>query len=253
MISLRRSTQYIIVIMVFGISVFIGLQRSQLLKQTKTTYDTKAAMEAFEKESNIKKIKMTYSVDLKSDIDKQIAEIIQVDDINIKFSESKGYLYTVVFEFPNARSKEIMPKLRQMPGLSGENLYLNKTSDYDINIAEHLKNNQFLIDKTKEEITKSRSSYTDKLKESKDLLKIIQTEIDSLNNQQEILKHNKEYDLLFLTVIKNIKSSSMKTSVKNFVLTTITFLAIFIVGLILFYFIMILLTKLMVLMGIKTA
>ena len=252
MIRLSRRTQYFIVFLIFGISVGIGLKKSNLMKQTTVSLDTSNANKIFKEEKNFKKVQMVYNTNKESDIIPQIEKILNNENITVKFSEMKGNYYTKIFEFPNAVYNDISNKLRQIKGLSQENFQANENAEFDINIDEHLKNNKFLIEKTKEDISKRRTRSTEKLNDSNRLLKKLQTEIDSLNDIRKRQKRNKDYTLVFLTVIQNDKTTSVSYKMKVFVKVTFISLLLFILGLILFYLFIILITKLMVVMGIKT-
>ncbi|OQX71969.1 MAG: hypothetical protein B6D62_00780, partial [Candidatus Cloacimonas sp. 4484_275] len=128
--------------------------------------------------------------------------------------------------------------------MTEEKVQLNEEAQFDINIEEHLKNNKFLIEKTKEDISKRRTRSTEKLNDSNRLLKKLQMEIDSLNYVKVLQKHNKDYTLIFLTVIQNDKTTTFAYKMKVFVKTTFISLFLFILGFILFYLFIILLTKL---------
>ena len=252
MIRLSKRTQYLIVFLIFGISVGIGLKKSNLMKQTTVSLDTSKANKIFKEEKNMKKVQIVYNTNKDKDIIPQIDKILNDENVIVKFSEMKGNYYTKIFEFPNAVYNDISSKLRQIKGLSQENVETNENAEFDINIDEHLKNNRFLIEKTKEDISKRRTRSTEKLNDSNRLLKKLQMEIDSLNYIRVLQKHNKDYTLVFLTVIQNDKTTSVSYKMKVFVQVTFISLLLFILGLILFYLFILLITKLMVVLGIRT-
>lgn len=252
MVRLSKRTQYFIVFLIFVVSVGIGLKKSNLMKQTKISLDTSKATKIFKEEKNMKKVQLIYNTDKESNLVQKIDSLLNDKNVFVKFSELKGNYYTKIFELPNSYYNNMISKLRQVEGLTEEKVQLNEEAQFDINIEEHLKNNKFLIEKTKEDISKRRTRSTEKLNDSNRLLKKLQMEIDSLNYVKVLQKHNKDYTLIFLTVIQNDKTTTFAYKMKVFVKTTFISLFLFILGFILFYLFIILLTKLMVLLGIRT-
>ena len=254
MFRLRRDTKYIVIIGIIVISVYLGLKRSNIKNvfiQSKVIMDTSVAQKMFESSSNIKKIKMTYNVKDLADINSLLVGFLEYEDTSAKYSDSKSSYHLLVFEFHNTYYSEIMTKLRQVNGLDTENIRSASTIMFSADIEESLKNNQLAKKRVQELINKSTSDET--ISRLRLQLEKIQTKIDSLKNQNETQKYNSEYDLVMLTAVKQVSAGGLKKSLKVFVLTTFVVLITLIIGLIIFYYITILLIRLMAAMGIKTA
>jgi hypothetical protein len=254
MFRIRRDSKYIVIIVVIALSVYLGLRKSNLKNifiQQRVSVDTSVAQKIFESSSNIRKLKMTYNVEELVDINSFLAEILEYKDTSAKYSDSKGSYHLLVFEFHNTNFNEIMMKLRQVNGLDSENIQSASTTLFSANIEENLKNNQLAKKRVQELMNKSTSD--EKIARLSLQLEKIQTKIDSLKNQNEIRKHNSEYDLVMLTAVKQVSDGGLKKSLRVFVVTTFVVLIALIIGLIIFYYITVLLIKLMAAMGIKTA
>ena len=254
MISLRKSTQYIIIILIFVLSIYIGLRNSNLLKDTgkAVKMDTSKTDEMFKKEMNYKKIRLVYNANDVPQATSKIDENLKQEGIIEKFSERKVGCYTTITEIPSAEYQTIIGKLRKISGLSEDIVKTEKSSVFDVNIADHISNKKLAKVQIQEAMKSSRISPDTRERLMSQLNKV-QTSIDSLNNQISLDKHNIENDLIYLTVIKNIRSSvSTKNKVKTFITTTVLLLAIFTAGMIILYYIMVLLFKLITIMGIRT-
>jgi len=255
MISLRKSTQYIIIILIFAISIYIGLRNSNLLKDTGKAIkmDTSKTDEMFKKELNYKKIRLVYNANDVLGAIVQINENLKHEDVVTKFSESKLGHYTTITEIPGTEYQEIIGKLRGINGLTEDVVRTEKPSVFDINVEDHISNKKLAKVQTQARMKSSRISQ-DESERLEIQLDRVQTSIDSLNKLISLDKHNAENDLIYLTVIKNIRSSeSTKNKVKLFVTTTVLFLIIFTVGMIILYLLMVLLFKLITILGIRTA
>ncbi len=255
MISLRKSTQYIIIILIFAISIYIGLKNSNLLKDTGKAIkmDTSKTDEMFQKEMNHKKIRLVYNVNNVPHVTTQIDENLKQEGVVEKFSVRKVGYYTTITEIPSTKYQEIIGKFREINGLTDDIVKTEKSSVFDVNVADHISNKKLAKVQIQEAMKSSRIS-PDTRERLMNQLNKVQTSIDSLNNQISLGKHNVENDLIYLTVIENIKSSeSTRNKVKLFVTTTVLFLAIFTVGMIILYYIMVLLFKLFTILGIRTA
>ena len=255
MISLRKSTQYIIIILIFALSIYIGLRNSNLLKDTGKVIktDTSKTDEMFQKELNYKKIRLVYYVDNIPETIAQINESLKHEETVTKFSETKSGHYTTLSEIPGTEFQQVIKNLREIDGLKEDIVKTEKPSVFDINVEDHISNKKLAKVQIQERMKSSRISQ----EESERLisqLDRVQTSIDSLNKLKSLDEHNVKNDLIYLTVIKNIRSSeSTRNKVKTFVTTTILFLAIFTVGMIILYLLMVLLFKLITVLGIRTA
>ncbi len=255
MISLRKNTQYIIIIGIFALSIYIGLRNSNLLKDTGKIIrtDTSKTDKMFKEELNYKKIRLVYYANNVPQAVTRINENLRYEDVVIKFSESKSGYYATLTEIPGKQYQEIIGKLRKINGLTEDVIKTKKASIFDFNVADHIANKKLAKVQIQEAMKSTRIS-PDTRERLMSQLNSVQTSIDSLNNQISLDKHNTDNDLIYLTVIRNIKSSeSIQNKVKVFITTTALFLLIFTAGMVILYFLLLLLFKLITLLGIRTA
>ena len=255
MFRLRRDTKYVIILLIILISVYLGMKRSNLTEafiRKQIRIDTSSAENIFKKSSTVTKIQMKFNVDEMKVINSALSEIFNMEDVSIKLSETKSNHQIIIFEYPNTLREKVLTKLRNVEGFISENIRSLPSSPFDADIEENLKNNQLAKVRIQELINKSTSP--DRVSEFRIQLDKVQTTIDSLMNQNIIQKYNEKFDVMMITSIKQTDSSTNLThSIRIFILTTFLALLILIIGLILIYYITILLIKLMAAMGIKTA
>ncbi|OPX28454.1 MAG: hypothetical protein B1H06_03210, partial [Candidatus Cloacimonas sp. 4484_143] len=80
------------------------------------------------------------------------------------------------------------------------------------------------------------------------------TKIDSLNNLKTIQQHNDEFDLIYVSAVKNVTGEDrLGTAIKKFFLNTVIMMIFITIVLVITYFFFVALTKLMELLGIKAA
>ena len=257
MIRLRRSTKYFIVVAVFVVSILVGLDKSKLHKnfgEKKSNVNVTTASELFKKAGHFKKIKMSFYPKDYQAARKTIANELGKKGITRKFWDSTPNYMILVSEVPDSCSSEIISKLRNIQGLSEDKIYTDSDQDILINVEEHLKNKKLVKERIKSDLSNSNRRMTeDGIARLERSLSRIQTEIDSLSNQVEIHKRKKEHNLLFVTAIKQDTKSSMKHTIQDFILTTVVMIISLTIALVIFYFLLVGLLRLMKKLGIRTA
>ncbi|MCD4797353.1 MAG: DUF4349 domain-containing protein [Candidatus Cloacimonetes bacterium] len=254
MFRLRRDTKYILIVIVIALSVFMGLRKSNLqqaFSKKKTTVDISYAENLFEDSANERKIKLVYQVKDFDNIKSTLSSILKDENVYTELSETKGSYFNVVFEFPKTKYEEITKKLREVEGLDVENIQSASAVRYSPNIEANLKNSE--LSKKRIQDLMNRTSSHESIKHFGSQIRIIQATIDSLRNQKKVQSHNSNYSTVSITAIKHLGDNSMlRNSLNVFVLTTFISLITMICALIIFYYISIMLVKVMELMGIKT-
>ena len=78
MIKLKATTQYLIIVLIFILSVYIGLKDSQLLQKSKPelTINNKQVEQIFNESINFKKIRTIYKTDNLEETLNQLSNII---------------------------------------------------------------------------------------------------------------------------------------------------------------------------------
>jgi hypothetical protein len=257
MIKLRSSTKYVIVIAVFFVSVAIGLQRSKLHKsfgEQQTVLDVKTAQDLFDKSPHFKKIRMGFRPADFQKTKSAITSELNNELITRKYWDSTGQYIVLVSEIPDSLASSIVSNLRNINGLVEDKIFTDSNQDIEINVEEHLKNKQLVKERLKTDLSNPNRRMTEQSVASAERsLSKLQTEIDSLSNQVKIHKQRKERNLLFLTAVNAQTGNRFMKSLQEFIFTTILMLIVLTVGLLIFYFIMVMFLKLMKKLGIRTA
>jgi hypothetical protein len=267
MLSLKKTTQYIILFLIFGLAVTIGIVKSDLFNSFSPqdlSVDLTKVNKEFNSYSNMKKIKLIFHGSDPEQTIEQLKEIIGKHEIETVFSEGKFYVdsqyftdinefyFSRFYEFKSDSFNTIMDDLRNIGYLKEEAVTTGSAADYNIDIETRLKDQGFLKQQIEKKIAKA--SGTESMEKYQIQYEGMQAKIDSLNALSATMNHNKEYNLLSLTVIKRVANKNrLVKNMKIFLGTTFAFLAIFIfIGLILFL-VMALGTKAMKSLGIRTS
>ncbi len=254
MFRIRKEMKLFLVVITILLSIFLGIKRSNLDKvfvQTDVKIDMTAANEIFEDSFNNNKIRFDYYVEDLTEINTLLSDISKMDNSNILHSEQKSIYNLSVFEIPTDISDETVNKLRSIAGISNESIQKAGMITVNTNLKENLNNNQIAKKRVQSLINESVSP--DRITSFRNQLDKIQAKIDSLSIQEEIQKHNAEFDIVMLSAIKSTNGNAiLRSSLSLFLLTTIASLILIIVGLIVSYYIFVLMYKLMLVLGIRT-
>ncbi len=255
MFRIRKEMKLFLVVITILLSIFLGIKRSNLDKvfvQTDVKIDMTAANDIFEDSFNNNKIRFDYYVEDLTEINTLLSDISKMDNSNILHSEQKSIYNLSVFEIPTDISDETVNKLRSIAGISNESIQKAGMITVNTNLKENLNNNQIAKKRVQSLINESVSP--DRITSFRNQLDKIQAKIDSLSIQEEIQKHNAEFDIVMLSAVKSTNGNAiLRSSLSLFLLTTIASLILIIVGLIVSYYIFVLMYKLMLVLGIRTA
>ena len=237
------------------LSIFLGIKRSNLDKifiQSDVKIDLSKADDIFENSFNNKKIRFEFHVDDLTEINTLLTDVSTMDNANILHSELKSTYNLSVFEIPIDTSDDVVSKLRSIDGISNESIQKAGMVMVNTNLKENLNNNQIAKKRIQKLINESVSP--DRITSFRNQLDMVQAKIDSLGIQEEIQKHNAEFDIIMLSAVRNINgNAALRSSLSVFILTTIASLLLIIVGLIISYYIFVLMYKLMLVLGIRTS
>jgi len=255
MISMRRSTKILIILLVFIASIYLGLKRSNLISsfsEPSTGAENKEAINIFERSGNFKKVRIEYeTIDLHKSVDR-ILDAINKGRGKIIFSDLSNYKYWAVFEAPDSLLEKNSNNLREIENMIGENVFTNSEADFDINIKAHLDNKKTTKSKILDLINKS--SIPERVNQFTRQLEKIQAEIDSLKNQEKVRDLNRSNYLILVQVNKKVKTSNLfYSNLIKFIYTTLIVFIALVIALLLFYFIVVMLLKVMSSLGIRTS
>jgi len=255
MFRIRKEIKIFLILFTILISLFIGIKRSNLDKifvQVNVTIDQSTANDIFENSFNNNKMKFEYFVEDISEINTLLYEIGKTKKAITLYSEIKNNYNLKVFEIPAEISDEILTKLRNIDGLNNENIQKAGLITKNTDLKENLNNNQIAKKRIQNLINGSVSP--DRLTSFRRQLDIIQEKIDSLSIQEDIKKHNAEFSVVMISAVKNVNgNATLRNSLSIFLLITIASLILIIIGLIISYYIFVLMYKLMLILGIRTS
>ncbi len=264
MFRLKKNTKYIIAVLIIAASIYIAAKLSDIqniFNQRIVTIkiDDSRAEEVFNNAANDKKIKLLYSTsDLKS-FNVNLQKIYGKYNINPLYANNTYNYYVSVFDFPDTLSDLIMTDLRNLNKLNQEFLDSADPDKYKINIEDHIKNKERVKRTLENKIDNAVLLTEDRISKYNDNLTKIQLEIDSLRNQQKIIKGLAENKLVYVASLYQDTSQQLTlrtrriNMVKNFLLYFVMFLFISILLLIIANYFFLLLFKLMRLLGIRTS
>ncbi|MBT4574981.1 MAG: hypothetical protein HOB92_00800 [Candidatus Cloacimonetes bacterium] len=255
MFRIRKETKLFLVVVTIVLSIFLGIKRSNLDKifvQSDVKIDLSKADDIFENSFNNKKINFEFNVQDLTEINTLLTDVSTMDNANILHSELKSTYNLSVFEIPIDASDDVVSKLRSIDGISNESIQKAGIVMVNTNLKENLNNNQIAKKRIQKLINESVSP--DRITSFRNQLDMVQAKIDSLGIQEEIQKHNAEFDIIMLSAVRNINgNAALRSSLSVFILTTIASLLLIIVGLIISYYIFVLMYKLMLVLGIRTS
>ena len=255
MFNLRKEVKLVLVVFTILFSIYLGIKRSNLDKlfvQTDAKIDMSVANKIFENSFNKNKIRFEYQVKDLKEMDSFLSKINKTENTNTLYSEIRGNYNLVVFEVPVDTTDLLLIKLRSIAGITNENIQRSGINIENTDLKENLNNNQ--IAKRRIQNLISNSVSPDRIIRFRSQLDIIQTKIDSLSIQEDIQKHNAEFDVIMLSATRSMNgTAALRKGMSIFMLTTIASLILLIIGLIICYYIFILMYKLMLAFGIKTA
>jgi len=255
MFRIRKEMKLVLVVFTILFSIYLGVKRSNLDKiftQADVEIDLSAANDIFENSFNNNKIYFEYQVEDLIEINSLLSEINKMENTSTLYSETKGNYNLIVFEVPAETSGELLSKLKNVVGISNENIQRAGLVLESTDLKENLFNNQIAKKRIQNLINDSVSP--ERITSFRKQLDVIQAKIDSLSIQKDIQKHNAEFDIILLSAIKRINgNAALRSSMSVFILTTIASLTLLIIGLIISYYIFVLMYKLMLVLGIRTS
>jgi len=255
MFRIRKEMKLVLVVFIILFSIYLGVKRSNLDKifiQADVEIDLSAANDIFENSFNNNKIYFEYQVEDLIEINSLLSEINKMENTSTLYSETKGNYNLIVFEVPAETSGELLSKLKNVVGISNENIQRAGLVLESTDLKENLFNNQIAKKRIQNLINDSVSP--ERITSFRKQLDVIQAKIDSLSIQKDIQKHNAEFDIILLSAIKRINgNAALRSSMSVFILTTIASLTLLIIGLIISYYIFVLMYKLMLVLGIRTS
>jgi len=255
MFRIRKEIKFILIIFIILFSILLGIKKSNLDKifvPDVVEIDMSKAKDIFENSLNNNKIRFDYHVEDLSEINSLLAEVNEIENTNILYSEIKSKYNLIVFEVSTGISNKILTKLRSITGICNENIQRSGIITGNTDLKENLNNNQIAKIRIQNLINDSVSP--DRIERFRSQLDVIQAKIDSLSIQKDIQKHNAEFNIIMISAINNINgNTALRRNVNVFFLTTFVSLLLLIIGFIIIFYIFVLMNKLLLTLGIRTS
>ncbi|MCF7918352.1 MAG: hypothetical protein K9N06_00380 [Candidatus Cloacimonetes bacterium] len=264
MFRLRKSTKYLIIIAVILATGYFAVKISGITTIFNSSIpaiiiDDDHAEKVFEKLDNEKKIKMIYNaVDLKV-FTRAIQDIYTKYSISPQYSNITGNYYVSIFDYPKEHSEEVMDDLRHLQTLNREFLASADPEKFKINIDDHIANKVRVKRTLEKKIDNAILMSDERISNFNQELTRIQLEIDSLNNQKNMIQQLADNNLVYLVTTRITAPSDSVIQkrrfnlLKNFILYYFAFLIAGILFLIVFNYFFLFLLYLMRILGIKTS
>ncbi|MDN5353562.1 MAG: hypothetical protein PWQ09_318 [Candidatus Cloacimonadota bacterium] len=260
MITVKREIKYFIVFVMFVVAFIIALNKSQFAQSFTTSdpnYDFRNFENIYERKMNYTKIRMTFKVTDKQKVTQSLTDIFSKYEMNILNREDQGGYSVSIVEFPDEIYADVMRELRQIEGLEEEKVETPPQDSYMINIEENLENKKLLKETIQKELSSKFSLNPERVRDYNSMLNRVQAQIDSLKSKKELMKQNKEKNLLFLKVIKQssneINLSSILSRFWSLIKYMVILLLIFSIILIILFLFMDLTMKMLRIIGVKTS
>ncbi|MDY6916078.1 MAG: hypothetical protein SVM86_07170 [Candidatus Cloacimonadota bacterium] len=259
MITVKREIKYFIVFIMFVIAFVIALNKSQFahsFRSAEPEYDFREFETTYNKKMNFTKIKLLYEVNNKQTITQQINELLNKYDLEMLNRDDQESYSVSLIEFPKDIFLEVMEELRKIEGLQEEKVETSSYENYIIDVEENLENKELLKETIQNELGKKFGLNPERVREYNSMLNRVQTQIDSLKGQKEIIKKNKNNNLLMLQIVKKgdsgINLSLILSRFWDLLKYMIILLIIFSIILVILYLFMDLTMRLLKIMGVKT-
>jgi len=264
MFRLKKSTKYVIVIVIIVVAIYFAARLSDIQnifdhKIAVVKIDDSRAEDVFENAGNDKKIKLLYSTSNLIEFNSALQKIYGKYNINPQYANDTRNYYVSVFDFADSLSDLVMADLRGLERLNQEFLDSADPDKFKINIEDHIENKERVKRTLENKIDNAVLLTEDRISKYNENLTNIQLEIDSLRNKQNIIKSLIDNKLVYVASLYQDSSQQLTlrtrriNMVKNFLLYFLAFLIISILILVVANYFFIMIFKLMHLLGIKTA
>jgi len=256
MFRISKSFKILISVVIFIVSIVYALNTSGIIRKktddiTIDKNDIVKSQSYFEQASNINKTRIVLK-STEANIYKEIDEKLRsIPNLVSVFSVRKQKYGIITLEFPDSLKNEILPEIRKLGLFVSEDQEKQLPRYFDINIEERIRINEEQKKKLEEIV--HTSNYDATVKNIGLQINRIQTKIDSLNGISEFQKDNEKKHLLQLTVLES--SIHQKGNVKiigDLVVNLLIAIAVQLFAVLLFVLFLILFTKLLDLIGVKT-
>jgi len=255
MIKMHKHSKLVIILLVFFLSITIGIKVSGLMNIFKSSGDQiidENIAKNVEKSQYLQKLSVKYSnIDL-DEVVAQIKELVSADNVTILNSEKDKDYYHIQLEIKKEDYSSIYDQLLMIKGYESENIINSDSPQLEMDVEEHIKNKELLRSQLKGLIT--HSTLPDRITKYNTQLEEVQNEIDKLYSQQKLLEKYRNYVMISVLVKRyENKQSELISTLGKFLFYTFATLILISVFLTLLYFILTLFLKFMKVIGIQTS
>lgn len=206
----------------------------------------------FNKSSNFIRTSIEFNVDSLSVFLKMIDNVSSRETVSVLKKEQSATSLVFLAEINESDYDDILSEIRNYPSAGNKKEDTKKNAEFDADLQQRLDINIKLKNKYLTDLEKTKQAYTsDRLRES---LNLVQKTIDSLEVQLKTVNHNKQNNLLFLSI--GTKPSAIKSLFSKSTNIALTF-GVALIGLIIGTFVILFVINgilvLMSILGIRTS
>lgn len=254
MVRLRNEVKFAVILLVVLFSFYFGYKRSGLsdaISPKQVAYNTSIADRMFEKLENHRKIFLKFQINDDKELSNVIHDLMFKEGVSTKYSENKELLQLHILEVPNQEIETVIARFRNIDVLVNENIQAGSETSFEADIAENIQNN--IITKNRLQAMINRATSPQAIASFRQQLDVVQTKIDSLNNLQNTQNRNAGFDLIYIQAVKGIAGKTQfGRTMQTFLLYTVLALIMTTILLVIAFFFYLGMTRLMMILGIKT-
>ncbi len=258
MIFMSSSAKRWIIFIIFLLSIIMGYRMSDVgsPKPTESGIDIREAENVFQNSIHTRKTRMNFAVSNFQNAIDSFNEIISAEGIK-QFYRLTGDMNIVsVIEISASEDDNIITRLRNLPGLENEKTEtIEDISHTTIDTPSHLEQNRFLLQRYRERLNNPYLT-TREISELQLQIRDIQTRIDSLYRIDHIKAEQEKQNHLVMAVIRRAESPGHTSRIMIYIDLAVKIIFSFVtitIIVILLYFGIILLLKLMEWLGVKSS
>ncbi|MFC1887483.1 hypothetical protein ACFLYK_01595 [Candidatus Cloacimonadota bacterium] len=255
MIKMHSHSKYIIIILIFIVSILVGIKTSNLksvLDNNREVQESEKISKSFNSAQHYRKLAVIYQDGEIDTIVDKISKLAAGDDIELIYSEGSNSYFHYLLEIRNNAFEKNYALLHQIEGFLNEKIDNNNKPEYDINIDEHISNKE--LAKVQLQALLQHSAIPERVSQYNQQLEEIQEEIDILQNRKILQDKFENYTLVSILALRSVKHSVLiLNSLKEFLIYTAISLLLIIILFTVLYVIFNNLLKFMKLIGIRTS
>ena len=254
MLRLKLGTKVLIILAIFVVAIVLSIKTSNLLTENskKIMISKDELGTAKRKFDNLPvKKKIIYSFERAQPIRDKIDNLFKNELIKTIYSSSEKNYSLIIIQFPDSIRNEVITEIRAIDGMISEKIFTETNEKFNINFEERIKlsKNQ----KSKYQELRNNTTIDGVARNLNKQINLVQAKIDSLKELEREKEIYQNSNLAFIkSKVQDKKDNILLDRLLQFAINTFIYLVVLLIGLIILYFILLLLIKFMEGLGIKT-